>query len=150
MLIVSQNLLGYPVSLPKDVVLRVNLAWINNLEMLQDILKSHPSRRIFLDLPVRRTKPPNNHYNFEDLKYFFDEFENIEFLAISNVDSVEDLEFFCSIVPENVNLVPKIESETGILLRHIRFQSQMHLSFFVVIVQAEYGILFLKTYHGTV
>ena len=35
MLIVSQNLTNYDIDLPKDVIYRINLAWINDLEILK-------------------------------------------------------------------------------------------------------------------
>ena len=35
MLIVSQNLTNYDIDLPKDVIYRINLAWINDLEILR-------------------------------------------------------------------------------------------------------------------
>ena len=41
MLIVSQNLTNYDIDLPKDVIYRINLAWINYLEILKKILKTH-------------------------------------------------------------------------------------------------------------
>ncbi len=35
MLIVSQNLTNYEVNLPDDVIFRINLAWINDLDSLK-------------------------------------------------------------------------------------------------------------------
>ena len=67
MLIVSQNLANYEIDIPQDAIFRVNLAWINNLEELEVILKKHRSRKIFLDLPTNRTKPPNNKYSMKSL-----------------------------------------------------------------------------------
>ena len=40
MLIVSQNMTNYDVQLPKDTILRINLAWINDLETLKNILEA--------------------------------------------------------------------------------------------------------------
>ena len=39
MLIASQNLTNYDVNLPDDVIFRINLAWINDLGSLRDILE---------------------------------------------------------------------------------------------------------------
>ena len=51
MLIVSQNLTNYDIKLPENVIYRINLAWIDNLETLKNILDKHKNHSIFLDLP---------------------------------------------------------------------------------------------------
>ena len=63
MYIVSQNLSNYGVLFPADCIFRINLAWINNLNELKLLLKKYPFNEIFLDLPINRTKPPNNNYS---------------------------------------------------------------------------------------
>ena len=68
MLIVSQNMTNYDVSLPDNVIYRINLAWINDLETLKTILETHKNHSIFLDLPKNRTKPPNNKYSMDEIK----------------------------------------------------------------------------------
>ena len=113
-IVASQNLSTYDVKLPEDVVLRVNLAWINDLHVLESILNSNKGSNIFLDLPVKRTKPPNNFYSLEELKPFFYEYNEIKYFAISNVSSADDLASFLAIIPETVSLVPKIEDENGV------------------------------------
>ena len=67
MLIVSQNLTNYEIDIPQDAIFRVNLAWINDLKDLEVILEKHRTRKIFLDLPTNRTKPPNNKYDIAEL-----------------------------------------------------------------------------------
>jgi len=114
MIIASQNLTNFNISLPEDTIYRVNLAWVDNLSMLESILKKHHDREIFLDLPRNRTKPPNNKYSIEELKPILANFENIKFLAISNVDSDEDLKPFLQIMSENCSIIPKIESPLGV------------------------------------
>ena len=114
MLIVSQNLTNYDVSLPEDVIYRINLAWINDLETLRNILEKHENHQIFLDLPKNRTKPPNNKYSMDEIKPILDNFQNIKYFAISNVDSAETILEFSKYLPENIIIVPKIESPTGV------------------------------------
>ena len=114
MLIVSQNLTNYDVDLPDDVIYRVNLAWINDLGNLKEIIKRHQNNKIFLDLPKNRTKPPNNKYSMDELKPILDSSPNIKYFAISNVDSAEDLSKFLGYVSDNIVVVPKIESLLGI------------------------------------
>lgn len=114
MYIVSQNLSNYDVPIPEDCIFRINLAWINNLDELESLLKKHHSQKIFLDLPINRTKPPNNKYSMEDLIPIIESHNNIEYFAISNVDSAEYLEPFIKILPNSLNIVPKIENAKGI------------------------------------
>ena len=114
MLIISQNLTNYEVDIPEDAVFRINLAWINNLRELQTILEKHRTRKIFLDLPTNRTKPPNNKYSINELIPIIKSNKNIKYFAISNINSAEDLNTYTNIIPEDVILVPKIESEAGV------------------------------------
>ena len=114
MLIVSQNLTNYDVELPKDTIYRINLAWINDLETLKNILEKHKEHRIFIDLPKNRMKPPNNKYSMDQLKPILENFSNIKYFAISNVDSGKDLTEFLEYLPKDIIIVPKIESSTGI------------------------------------
>ena len=101
-------------NLPDDVIFRINLAWINDLETLEDILKKHPNRKIFVDLPKNRTKPPNNRYSMDQIKPILENYSNIKYFAISNVDSKEILSEFMKYLPKHIVPVPKIESPLGV------------------------------------
>ena len=114
MLIASQNITNFDIDLPNDVVFRINLAWINDLNSLKDILEKFPERKIFLDLPKNRTKPPNNRYSMDEIKPILEKYSNIKYFAISNVDSGEILSEFTKYLPKNIVPVPKIESPLGI------------------------------------
>ena len=115
MLIISQNLTNYEVDIPKDAVFRINLAWVNDLNELQAILKKHKTRKIFLDLPTNRTKPPNNKYSIDELIPIIKSNQNIKYFAISNINSLKDLEIYIDIIPKDVIIVPKIESVEGVV-----------------------------------
>jgi len=115
MRIFSQNLTNYNISLPENAIFRINLAWINTLDELKSLLKKHANSKIFLDLPIGRTKPPNNKYTFDDLITILISNKNIKYFAISNVNSSDDLKKFVDRIPEHVSLVPKIESPEGVL-----------------------------------
>ena len=115
MRIFSQNLTNYNIPLPDNSIFRINLAWINSLDELNSILKKHKHSEIFMDLPIGRTKPPNNKYSLEDLVSILNSNKNIRYFAISNVNSSQDLNFFIDKIPKHVTLVPKIESPEGIL-----------------------------------
>jgi citrate lyase beta subunit len=113
MLLVSSHILDCgEIRLPDDVVIRVNLAWVNPLN-LYDKLRDIP-HDIYLDNPVGRVKPPNNKYSVENIISIIVEFnQKIKYLAISNVEHAEDLKLFDHMI-SSVSLVPKIETIKGI------------------------------------
>tara|TARA_B100001105_G_scaffold195332_1_gene159256 strand:+ start:2210 stop:2719 length:510 start_codon:yes stop_codon:yes gene_type:complete len=100
---------------PSDVIYRINLAWINTVDELSEILSKHKNHKIFLDLPIRRTKPPENRYSIDDLTPIIKNFSNIRYLAVSNVNSKDDVLDIQNKLPDNITLVPKIESILGIV-----------------------------------
>jgi len=114
MKIFSQNIINYDIPIPENSILRINLAWVNSLNYLEEILKKHSTSSIFLDLPIDRTKPPNNKYTFEDLTRILEINKNIQYFAISNVNSPTDIQKFIERIPKHVSLVPKIESPEGV------------------------------------
>ena len=105
---------NYDVNLPKDTILRINLAWIDNLETLKNILETKSKEKIFIDLPKNRTKPPNNRYSMDEIKPILEYYSNIKYFALSNVDSAEYLNEYLGYIPKNIVIVPKIESPLGI------------------------------------
>lgn len=113
MIILSQNLTNFDFPIPPNSVYRINLAWVNDIEELEKLLKKHESHDIFLDLPIGRTKPPHNKYSFEDILPLMNS-KNIKFFAISNVESPEDILSYLKKLPEHITIVPKIESPEGI------------------------------------
>jgi len=114
MLIISQNLSNYNISIPEDAIFRINLAWVSDLDKLKKILRKHRRHTIFLDLPIGRTKPPNNKYSLEDLIPIIHSHPNIEYFAISNVESPSDLKKYIEVMPQYITIVPKIENSKGI------------------------------------
>ena len=114
MLIISQNLTNYDIPIPKGAIFRVNLAWCDSIDQLNDILKKHSNTRIFLDLPIKRIKPPNNRYEIEDLVSVINSNDQIRYLAISNVESEIDLKKYVELFPKNLIIIPKIESSKAI------------------------------------
>ena len=112
MLLVSQNLTNY-MSFPDSAVVRINLAWVEDLSLLQEHIRQI-SNNIYLDLPVGRTKPPNNSYTIKDLNEIIVENRNIKFLAISNVEKKEHIGNFIETFNDTVTIVPKIETKKGV------------------------------------
>lgn len=115
MIIISQNIKNFDFPLPKDIVFRINLAWVNSLDELKQILINNINEKIFLDIPIGRLKPPNNRYSLDELTPIINEFNNIKYIAISNVEKAHDLIIFKEKISEKIILVPKIESPTAIL-----------------------------------
>ena len=114
MIILSQNLTNYNFPIPDDVIYRINLAWVNSLSEFVELLRKHSDYKIFIDLPIGRTKPPHNSYTFEELMPIMNENHNIKYLAISNVNTSNDITELISQLPSHVEIVPKIESPDGI------------------------------------
>jgi len=113
-IVVSQNLLKYNIDIPLDAVLRVNLAWHKDLDSVKELLEEYEAHRIFLDVPIGRKKPPNFKHNFKDIAKLIKEFSNIEYVAISNVESGRAVGYFQSVIFKNVKIVPKIETYLGV------------------------------------
>ncbi|RZD41363.1 MAG: hypothetical protein CXT78_11190 [Thaumarchaeota archaeon] len=104
MLIASQNLTNYGVPVPENTIYRINLAWTNTLDELKILLEKHKTHDIFVDLPVHRTKPPNNKYSLEDIIPIFQSNPNVKYLAISNVESSNDLKKYLDLIPKSITL----------------------------------------------
>ena len=114
MRIISQNVTNYGIEVPKDTIFRINLAWCSSVDELKTILQKYRDNKIFLDLPVRRIKTPNNRYTLDDLISIISSHQQIKYFAVSNVESSDDLKSFIKKLPPGVILVPKIESPTAI------------------------------------
>ena len=116
MLLISQNIKNhYNLEFPDDVVLRINLAWCNNLEELKEKLSNEKNAKFFLDLPQGRIKPPNNKYSLEEMIPILESNKQIRYFAVSNVEGKNDLQPFLDKLPDHINIVPKIESPNSIL-----------------------------------
>ena len=116
MLLISQNIKNhYNLEFPDDVVLRINLAWCNNLEELKEKLSNEKNAKFFLDLPQGRIKPPNNKYSLDEMIPMLESNKQIRYFAVSNVEGKNDLQPFLDKLPDHINIVPKIESPNSIL-----------------------------------
>jgi len=114
MRIVSQNVTNYGIEVSKDTIFRINLAWCSSVDELKAMLQKHRDNKIFLDLPIKRIKTPNNRYTLDDLIPIILSHQQIKYFAVSNVESPDDLKSFIKKLPPGVILVPKIESPTAI------------------------------------
>ena len=114
MLLISQNIGSYNIKLPENTVFRINMAWCNNLKELESKLNKNKEMKFFIDLPIGRIKPPNNKYTLDEIIPIIKSNSNIQYFAVSNVESRNDLEPFLKKLPDRIIIVPKIESPTAI------------------------------------
>ena len=114
MLLISQNIGSYNIKLPENTVFRINMAWCNNLKELENKLNKNKEMKFFIDLPIGRIKPPNNKYTLDEIIPIIKSNSNIQYFAVSNVESRNDLEPFLKKLPDRIIIVPKIESPTAI------------------------------------
>ena len=114
MRIISQNVTNFGIEVSKDTIFRINLAWCNSIDELKTILQKHRDNKIFLDLPVRRIKTPNNRYVLDDLISIISSHQQIKYFAVSNVETPDDLAEYIKKIPKKIVIVPKIESPIAI------------------------------------
>ena len=110
--IVSQNLIKGHMKLPKDTILRVNLAWHKSLASIRTMLRKYARYSIFLDIPVNRRKPPNHKHDVDEIARIARKFPNVKYVAVSNVESAVDLDYYCR--QFDCKIVPKIETLKGV------------------------------------
>ena len=114
MLLVSSHILDCgEIELPKETVIRVNLAWLDGYKMACMKLKQI-KHDIFLDNPIDRVKPPANKYSMNQILDLINKFPNIKYLAVSNVEGSGDLFVLNNSISYCVNIIPKIETIRGI------------------------------------
>lgn len=111
--IVSQNLVKSNLHFPEDAILRVNLAWHKDLESVKHMLMEHRRHGIFLDIPIGRKKPPNHNHDLNDIADMANNFQNVKYVAISNVESPQDIVYYGE--KFKAKIVPKIETLKGTL-----------------------------------
>ena len=114
MLIISNHAQNI-IDLPNHTIIRINMAWIINLAQLEQILENNCNKDIFLDLPTGRTKPPQPMLGLQHAMYVMKKYINIKYFAVSNAEDSSELAIFYSIIPNTVKIVPKIESQAGVI-----------------------------------
>jgi len=102
LIITSQNLVNHDIDLPKDAIFRINMAWCDSIDEFENILNQHKNNYFFVDLPIKRIKPPNNKYTIEDLIPIIKSYDHIRYFAISNVESSDDLKKYIELLPNNI------------------------------------------------
>jgi uncharacterized protein with PQ loop repeat len=114
MILISNNVRS-KLSFPADAVVRVNAAWIQSKAELHQVLTDNKDKEVYLDYPEGRTKPPKPVIAFQDVVDAANRFENVRFFAVSNAEQASDMEDIRSQVPLRAKIVPKIETQMGVL-----------------------------------
>lgn len=110
MLIVSNNLVGN-MPIDRNATLRINLAWIKDIQEAKKIL-DNSSHYIYLDYPMGRTKPPKPTIKLEEALKLTSH-HKVKYFAISNSEDPKYLENILNKIGNTI-LVPKVETEKGI------------------------------------
>jgi hypothetical protein len=113
MLVISQHARLAHIPIPRDAVLRVNVAWVKNNEDLTNLLNGI-RHDVFLDFPEGRKKPPTPVLKFLDLLEAMRRFNVIKYFALSNVQHPETIDKMLKLIPSTIEIVPKIESLIGV------------------------------------
>src|SRR3989344_7561306 len=115
MLIVSHYLLDkVNMKFPDHMVARVNVAWLNNLDELKNIL-GKLCYDVYLDYPQGRIKPPKPKVGLDETISVTHQFPIVKYFAVSNVEEPQSILNIKKRLPAYIEIIPKIETERGIL-----------------------------------
>lgn len=114
MLLISNNLRNY-MNMPKEATVRVNVAWVDSLAKLEEILLQNKGYDIFLDYPQGRTKFPKPNLLIQDIIEISKQYKNIKYFAISNVETSQQIISIKNLLPNDIQFVPKIETLEGVI-----------------------------------
>ena len=114
MILLSNHLLQTKaITIDKDVVIRINIAWVRDEKQLKEYLDIPYT--VFLDYPIGRKKPPVPSLTIDGVIKIMNGYDNVKFFAISNSETYEGMKEVRDKLPKNISLVPKIETKNGIL-----------------------------------
>jgi len=99
--------------LPKDAVVRVNLAHVDSVRGLNEILEV--GNDVFLDFPKDRRKPPTGVIPLSVAIETMGIHSNVKYFAVSNTEDPNQIKTIRECVPYRVSVVPKIETIKGVL-----------------------------------
>lgn len=114
MILISNHVKTHKIlPIPDDVVIRINMAWVKTEKELVKIIES-VRQDIFLDFPQGRSKPPKPTLTLAVALKMLRKYKHITHFAVSNAESLKIISYLRSVVPSNIELVPKIETVIGV------------------------------------
>jgi citrate lyase beta subunit len=113
MIVISNHVSEIGMDYPESSIIRVNVAWLKSKEEADELLESLEGQRIWFDYPTGRTKPPKPKFSLQEAVEFTKKY-GVEYFAFSNAENGDFIKGLRSSVPENVKLVPKVETKKGI------------------------------------
>ena len=121
MIVISNHVKTIGMEIPKNAVVRINVAWVESKEELHKILSLNADNKIWLDYPTGRNKPPKPVLTLSETINFCKTYGNlIKYFAFSNAEDTNIIELIRQAVPEHITLVPKIETYKGVaFIEHI-------------------------------
>ncbi len=112
MLVVSNHCYD-SIGSPADAVIRCNLAWSKDRDDAERTVSQLRGHKIFLDFPQGRTKPPKPVVTLDEAIALANKYE-VDFFAVSNVESPYSLLGIRSLLKESIEICPKIETKRGV------------------------------------
>jgi hypothetical protein len=110
-MIISNNLIN-KMPIADDAVIRINLAWIKNHREADKLIKNS-NHLIYLDYPDGRKKPPKGKITLKEAIRLSNN-SKVKYFAVSNCEDVWKIKGIIRELPDWVEFVPKIETETGV------------------------------------
>jgi pyruvate kinase len=113
MIVISNHVNKIGMDYPENSIIRINIAWLNSKEEAEELLRNLEGKKIWLDYPTGRTKPPKPKFSLKEAVEFTKLYP-IDYFAFSNAEEPYFIKGLRSSVSESVKLVPKIETKNGI------------------------------------
>lgn len=112
-MIISNNSLKFFDVLPSDLIVRINVAWCNDIKELTAIVENatHP---IYLDHPLNRLKHPLPKIDIRDTIKLANKNYRIQYFAFSNAESPDEIQKIRQLVDKRIKMIPKIETKLGV------------------------------------
>ncbi len=119
-MIVMSNNLRPRLPMDQGVTVRVNVAWVDTVVDLITILEDLKTHDVYVDYPTGRKKPPVPTITYNGVLDIIGQYDNVKYFAVSNAEGYGQMERVREEVPNRIQIIPKIETEIGVLnLFHI-------------------------------
>jgi len=113
-MIISNNATKLFYEIPRNSVIRINVAWMKTRKELTRTILQNKQYEIYLDYPEGRTKPPKPTLQLNDVIKTGNYFKNVKYFAISNAESKTRLRLLRKQLRDDIIIIPKIETLSGV------------------------------------